>query len=107
MTTPTQLLKTRLLQHYLKPLGKLGSDEFAFRNEINGQIQSFTEANKDLELHEYLERAKNKFGPMVEIVNTSVMNEKINSIETKVKYFFVLSIVSIIAGVLAALSTIK
>jgi hypothetical protein len=107
MTSENSNLKVSLLKNYLKPLSVLGNSEPLIMPEIKREISVFIDANRDSDIHEYLERARNKFGHWVEIADKSIMIDKISSMEAKMRYFFILSIVSVIIGVLAALATIK
>jgi len=107
MNQNNQSLKVSLLKNYLKPLHRLANADTVMFEEIKREISIFIEANKDVDVHDYLERAKNKFGHWIEIADKSIMIDKIASIEGKMKYFFVLSIISLVIGIIAALATIK
>jgi len=58
-------------------------------------------------VHEYIDRARNKFGTWIELADRSFMMDKISSIETKMKFFFILTIVSMILAAIVAIATIK
>jgi hypothetical protein len=100
-------LKNVLLKHYLKPITKLVEKDGLLFADMKREINTFVEANKDVETDEYLQRARNKFGYLIELADRSILLDKIASIEGKIKYFFILSLISIFIAVIAGLSTIK
>jgi len=105
MNSNNQSLKVSLLKNYMKPLYKLSNTDTAMFDEIKREISIFVEANKDADVHDYLERAKNKFGHWIEIADKSIMIDKISSIEAKIKFFFILSIISIVVSIIVAIAT--
>jgi hypothetical protein len=92
---------------FTKPIAKAMNDTLIDREQFAKHGTQFISENKDLPMAEFMEKAEKEFGKEVSYYERYYQFKHLAGIHAILKYFFVLSVVSIALAIIVLLSTIK
>lgn len=96
-----------LLVMFTKPIAKAMDDKLADRETFARHGAQFISDNKDLTAADFMEKAKKEFSNEVNLYEHYYNFKHLAGIHAMLRYFFILSIISLAIALILVLTTIK
>jgi len=96
-------MKSEFLNMFLHPLYQYGIEDVEYQRLLSKRLEIFREDNKDLPFDEFMQKAKNEYGKEVEYISTYRLTKKVNGIHAMLKFFTIITVLSLIVGIILAL----
>lgn len=93
--------KKNLFKYYFRAASYMAEQDFDYKREFQPELKEFLDTVSENDFDQLFETAEKKFGNQLKIAERLFFMEKIEAMHKIMRFFFVLTIISLIVGLLS------